>query len=387
MRHSAAQRRLDEPSKARRVLSLALALQTKGVRSREHRFARMPRHRRERERWSAPEILHEVPNVSDDRLEADERRRRSGCFVRLFAAPLLRCKWVHGVVHRPSRKRRRKPAYLYPRDDSVFVPNVRIQVQVPILIELLLLVKLLPHHILDGQSNSPTAKSFKVWRVAGQAHVSAGDLEDEARVGDADESEEEGESAGSSNGKAVDAEMELADGVWRTPAAKGEDEASRRSFAEDDDDGSSDDREVTPKRAFQAYERSHRIDPNLLVHEHAPVVLLLADLDLGHPYVEPPHVAAAWIAPGEANIVFRSTFQRAVRRGHPSASTGAGDGAGTTTSFGTAGQSLGSGSGGRAGAWGVLKLVNCLEDVHGLLDRLGASVNERVAPEGLNPRV
>ncbi|KAH9174075.1 hypothetical protein EDB89DRAFT_2068021 [Lactarius sanguifluus] len=95
MQYSAAQRRLDEPSKARRVLSSALAIQTKGVRSREHRIARVTCRRRERERWSAPEILHEAPNVSDDRLEADGRRRLSGCFVRLFAAPLLRRKWVH----------------------------------------------------------------------------------------------------------------------------------------------------------------------------------------------------------------------------------------------------------------------------------------------------
>ncbi|KAH9022900.1 hypothetical protein EDB85DRAFT_2185258 [Lactarius pseudohatsudake] len=214
---------------------------------------------------------------------------------------------------------------------------------------------------------------------------------------DADEDEEECESAGSSNGKAVDAELELADGVWGTPAADGEDEASRSSFAEDDDDGSSDDREVTRKRAFQAYKHSHCIGPNLLVHEHAPVVALLAVLDLGHPNVEPPQstsesprrcparrgcssrsIAAAWIAPGETNIVFRSTFWRVVRRGHHArclgleelerreteifskASVGtakkilirhfrvspAGDGAGTMTSFGTASQSLG--SGGRA---------------------------------------
>ncbi|KAH9069761.1 hypothetical protein EDB83DRAFT_2314139 [Lactarius deliciosus] len=115
---------------------------------------------------------------------------------------------------------------------------------------------------------------------------------------DTDEDEEEGESAGSSNGKAVDAELELTDGVG--------DPSSR----------SSDDREVTRRRAFQAYERSHRIGPNLLVHGHAPVVVLLAVLDLGHPNVEPPQstfkspgrclarrgssshsIATAWIAP------------------------------------------------------------------------------------------
>ncbi|KAH8999994.1 hypothetical protein EDB86DRAFT_3137788 [Lactarius hatsudake] len=80
-------------------------------------------------------------------------------------------------------------------------------------------------------------------------------------------------------------------------------------------------------------------------------------------------VRAAWIAPGETNIVFRSTFRMAVCRGHRArclglrelerrhkeiflkarASTGAGDGAGTNDDvFGTAGQSLGLGSGGRA---------------------------------------
>ncbi|KAH9174137.1 hypothetical protein EDB89DRAFT_2241901 [Lactarius sanguifluus] len=224
----------------------------------------------------------------------------------------------------------------YPPDDSVFIPNVRIQVQGPIVIELLLLV----------------SSSRIVWRVAGQANVSAGDLKDEARIRleDADESEED---------------------------SKGEDEAARSSFAGDDDDGSSDDREVTWRRAFHAYERSYRIGPNLLVHGHAPVVLL-AVLDLGHPDIEPPQstsesprrcsarrgsssriITAAWIAPGETNIVFRSTFRRAVRRHHARFLglgelerkekeiflKATGDGA---TSFGTAGQSLGSGPGGKA---------------------------------------
>ncbi|KAH9161263.1 hypothetical protein EDB89DRAFT_2248408 [Lactarius sanguifluus] len=343
MRHSAAQRRLDEPSKAHRVLPPALALQTKGVRSREHRIARVTCRRRERERWSALEILHEAPNVSDDRLEADGRRRLSRCFMAWKMWFSARDPWSGGYrrfhrgspavpVHQPSLGKRsgRNLAYLYLPDDSVFVPNVRIQVQVLIFIELLLLVSFSRIVSLDGLSNSLTAKYFKE---------------------DTDEDEEEGESAGSSNGKAVDAKLELAD----------------------------DDREVTQKRGFQAYERSHRIGPI----EHVPV-LLLDVLDLGHLNVELPSqrpnrsgAARPDIAPNEPNVVFCSTFRRAVGHGHharclgsgemerrekeiflkASAGTSTSDGAGTMTLFGTAGQSLGSGSGGRVDPCGVLAVV------------------------------
>ncbi|KAH8993509.1 hypothetical protein EDB92DRAFT_1854568 [Lactarius akahatsu] len=89
--------------------------------------------------------------------------------------------------------------------------------------------------------------------AAGQAHISAGDLEDEERIRleDADEDEEEDESG--SNEEDVDTELELADGM-RILAAEGDDddEVSRSSFADDDDDDTSDDQEVTPKRSFQA---------------------------------------------------------------------------------------------------------------------------------------
>ncbi|KAH8996442.1 hypothetical protein EDB86DRAFT_2829114 [Lactarius hatsudake] len=92
--------------------------------------------------------------------------------------------------------------------------------------------------------------------AAGQAHISAGDLEDEERIRleDADEDAEEDKSGSSSNGEDVDTELELADGM-RILAAEGDDdddEVSRSSFADDDDDDTSEDQEVTPKRSFQA---------------------------------------------------------------------------------------------------------------------------------------
>ena len=87
--------------------------------------------------------------------------------------------------------------------------------------------------------------------VGGQAHVSAGDLEDEARIRLEDADEEE--SASGSDGEEVDTELELADVVQGILAAEGEDEvASRSSSPEDDDDDTSEDEEVTPKRSFQA---------------------------------------------------------------------------------------------------------------------------------------
>ncbi|KAH9032423.1 hypothetical protein EDB85DRAFT_2145544 [Lactarius pseudohatsudake] len=91
--------------------------------------------------------------------------------------------------------------------------------------------------------------------AAGQAHISAGDLEDEERIRqeDADEDEEEDKSGSSGNEEDVDTELELADGM-RILAAEGDDddEASRSFFADDDDDDTSEDQEVTPKRSFQA---------------------------------------------------------------------------------------------------------------------------------------
>ncbi|KAH9007974.1 hypothetical protein EDB84DRAFT_1281330 [Lactarius hengduanensis] len=91
--------------------------------------------------------------------------------------------------------------------------------------------------------------------AAGQAHIGAGDLEDEERIRleDADEDAE----GSNSNGEDVDTELELADGM-RILAAEGDDddEASRGSFADDDDDdddtSEDSDQEVTPKRSFQA---------------------------------------------------------------------------------------------------------------------------------------
>jgi len=88
--------------------------------------------------------------------------------------------------------------------------------------------------------------------VAGQAHVSAGDLEDEERIRleDADE-EEDNESATGSD----DTELELADGLKGILARDEDEEASRSSFADDDDDDdddTSEDEEETPKSSFQA---------------------------------------------------------------------------------------------------------------------------------------
>ena len=95
--------------------------------------------------------------------------------------------------------------------------------------------------------------------VAGQAHVSAGDLEDEARIRleDADEDDEENKSTSGGDGEEVDTELELADAVQEILAAEGGDEdedevASRSSSAEDDDDDTSEYEEVTSKRSFKA---------------------------------------------------------------------------------------------------------------------------------------
>ncbi|KAH9055552.1 hypothetical protein EDB87DRAFT_1688100 [Lactarius vividus] len=101
----------------------------------------------------------------------------------------------------------------------------------------------------------PTAKSFNVLGVAGQAHVSAGDLEDEVdpRLEDADEDEED-DGVNGSNGREVDTGLELADGGGGFWPQK--------------------DKEVM-RRSFQAYECSHCIDLDVLVHEHVPVVVLL----------------------------------------------------------------------------------------------------------------
>ncbi|KAI9465380.1 hypothetical protein BJY52DRAFT_1221034 [Lactarius psammicola] len=93
--------------------------------------------------------------------------------------------------------------------------------------------------------------------LTGKAHVSAGDLEDEARIRleDVDEDEEENEGASGSDGEDVDTELELADGLQGILAVEGEGEdevASRSSSVEDSDDDTSDDEEVTSKRSFQA---------------------------------------------------------------------------------------------------------------------------------------
>ncbi|KAH8996457.1 hypothetical protein EDB86DRAFT_3243344 [Lactarius hatsudake] len=334
----------------------------RGVRSQEHQIVRVPCRRREREFWSAPEILHEALDVSD-----------AACCVAF--APFCRTpsSAVNGstmatasVIRSRSRRRLRARLSLLQ-----LIVEFHIDVLVPLAFcenknrmhederARPLLMKIWPGKCVSLLVILGVEDTVVIINEVLRYHLIAkyskrGDLEDEARIclEDTDEDEEERESASSSNGKAVDAELELADGVWGTPAAEGGDKALRSSFAEDDNNGSSDDREMRQRRVFQAYEHSHRIGPNLLVHEHAPVVLLLAILDLGHPDVEPPQstsellrrwsarcgsslrsVAAAWIALNEPNIVFCSTFRRAVRRGHPSTSTGAGDGAGTMRSF------------------------------------------------------
>ncbi|KAI9448836.1 hypothetical protein BJY52DRAFT_1364366 [Lactarius psammicola] len=93
--------------------------------------------------------------------------------------------------------------------------------------------------------------------LTGKAHVSAGDLEDEARIRleDVDEDEGENEGASGSDGEDVDTELELADGLQGILAVEGEGEdevASRSSSVKDSDDDTSEDEEVTPKRSFQA---------------------------------------------------------------------------------------------------------------------------------------
>ncbi|KAI9429450.1 hypothetical protein BJY52DRAFT_1423386 [Lactarius psammicola] len=98
--------------------------------------------------------------------------------------------------------------------------------------------------------------------VAGQAHVSAGDLEDEARIRleDADEDEEENEGASGSDGEDVNTELELADGLEGMIAVEGEKEdevASRSSSIEDSDDDTSEDEEVTSFQARLERVRGH----------------------------------------------------------------------------------------------------------------------------------
>ncbi len=93
--------------------------------------------------------------------------------------------------------------------------------------------------------------------VGGLAHVSAGDLEDEARIRleDADEDRESSDDGDGDRSDDEDTELELAaDGVQGIPAADGEVASTRSFFAEDghDDDDTSEDDEVTPKRSFQA---------------------------------------------------------------------------------------------------------------------------------------
>lgn len=92
--------------------------------------------------------------------------------------------------------------------------------------------------------------------IAGQAHVSAGDLEDETRIRleDAEEGTEDNESA-SDGDEDVEEELELADGTRGILAADDVDEdemASRSSSADDDDDDSSEDEDETPRRSFHA---------------------------------------------------------------------------------------------------------------------------------------
>ncbi|KAH9060568.1 hypothetical protein EDB87DRAFT_1831373 [Lactarius vividus] len=109
--------------------------------------------------------------------------------------------------------------------------------------------------LMDEDIKADAMAAFvRSMRAAGQAHIGAGDLEDEERIHleDADEDEEEDESGSDSDGKEVDTKLELVDGT-RILAAEGDDdnEALRSSFADDDDD-TSEDQEVTPKRSFQA---------------------------------------------------------------------------------------------------------------------------------------
>ena len=88
--------------------------------------------------------------------------------------------------------------------------------------------------------------------VTGQAHVSAGDLEDEERIRleDADEEEEDNESTNGGD-EEVDTELELADGLKGILARDEDEEASRSSSVYDDGDDTSEDEEETPKRSFQ----------------------------------------------------------------------------------------------------------------------------------------
>lgn len=86
--------------------------------------------------------------------------------------------------------------------------------------------------------------------VAGQAQVSTGDLDDEARIR-LEDADEENESASGSD-EDPDTELELADGLQGILATESEGElASRGSLAEDEEDDTSEDDEETPKRSFQ----------------------------------------------------------------------------------------------------------------------------------------
>ncbi|KAH9055555.1 hypothetical protein EDB87DRAFT_1579787 [Lactarius vividus] len=163
--------------------------------------------------------------------------------------------------------------------------------------------------------------------------------------------DEDGESVSGSNGKAVDTELELTDSIRGILAAGGEDEeASTNSFAKDDDDGTSGDKEVTLKRSFQAYEHGHHNSLNVLVCEPAPSSTPLSSTSAtcnvkppGSRPVTGPCAESPLRGSHRMTRTSRYAPLSGVRSGELErenekflkASAGAGDGAGTTTSLRT----------------------------------------------------
>ncbi|KAH8999955.1 hypothetical protein EDB86DRAFT_3242482 [Lactarius hatsudake] len=103
----------------------------------------------------------------------------------------------------------------------------------------------------------------------------------------------------------------------------------------------------TTSDAEEAYERSHCINPNDLVHERVPVVVLLAVLDPGRPRrrAAPVNIRVAAALLGLMRVSGEEGEGKVLKA---RAGVGVGDGPGTMSYFGTcSGWSLGSGSGGR----------------------------------------
>jgi hypothetical protein len=109
--------------------------------------------------------------------------------------------------------------------------------------------------IIDQDLDIGAMKVFvRGMSAAGQTHISAGDIEDEARIRaeKVEESDEEGRAEGDGSEDEVAAELELTDDVFDllAPAADGG-SAPTTSSIEDEDDSTSDEEEISV-RSFQA---------------------------------------------------------------------------------------------------------------------------------------